>query len=406
MSRSPHHASAKRHDARSVAVGLAVAVLALVAGCGSGDDFTYNLTGAAPVCEAGQSGPTGRVTPVEYGLGLQSNVIRRQGDALWIVQSGSNSVARYNIETGSFDQHFIDVGDNRNPYDIAIAADEPRAYVTNYNSDSLTVATTQTGDRIDEYGSDGLDNPSGIALTDDYLYVTNIEYGVGNPFGPGHVTILDRDTGEVVGTKKTAAKNPQAARRIETPRGTRIAIVDAGSIDQSGGSPATAAGDGALELWKPNGNTSDDARTVHRLPVPGGNTRVGAPGRPAPTPDGRYLYFPSATAPVLFKFDLESNEWIRGTDDPIRVYESEGNSLHHAAIDSRGILYFSAFNEDAVYLVDTACDETLTGPIDVGRTRGLLEGPNSLAIWERGDDLRVYFNTSISNALGYIEASY
>src|SRR5690554_6355077 len=135
------------------------------------------------------------------------------------------------------------------------------------------------------------------------------------------------------------------------------------------------------------------------------------PARPVLANSGQTIYFPSATAPVLFKFDLDTRQWLRVSADSIFLRQKEDaaplqDGAFNATLDARGILYVSALNEDAVYLVDTACDEVLAGPIPVGTTDAQLEGPQDLAVIERDGETRVFFITTLSNAMGQITLDY
>src|SRR5690554_1533701 len=142
---------------------------------------------------------------------------------------------------------------------------------------------------------------------------------------------------------------------------------------------------------------------------------MGAPGRPVLANSGQTIYFPSATAPALLKFDLNTRQWLRGSADPILLHQKEKAApLQHGAcnatLDARAIPYVSALNEAAVYLVDTACDEVLAGSIPVGTTDSQLEGPQDLAVVENDGDIggptRVFFVTTLSNAMGKITLDY
>ena len=119
--------------------------------------------------------------------------------------------------------------------------------------------------------------------------------------------------------------------------------------------------------------------------------------------DQRTAYLAGATEPLLYKVDLETMTWIRGPENPIRINDLSGDALHHATMDERGIVYVTSFNEDALYLFDSTCDEKLAGPIDLGQSSTLLEGPHGIAIHGSGDRWQGYFAMSLSNVLGFVE---
>jgi DNA-binding beta-propeller fold protein YncE len=361
---------------------------------------TYKAGGA--VCEDGLPGPRAAVFPDVQTTGHGPNAIKSGDGYLWVVESGDNTVSRFDQATGGFDAYFIDVGNDRNPYDLHIDEEKHLAYITNWVSSTLTVASTQTGEVVEEIGvgTDDFDTPQGVAASDDYIYVTNTHYK-SNTFGDGSVTVLDRHSLDVLARVATAKKNPQFAEMISTPHGSRVAIVSSGEIDASG----IARTDGAVELWTETDDPGAPDKEIFVLETTD-DARMGAPGRPIVTPDGTRLYLPSATAPVLFALDLGQMQWLHDTSNPLTVYDSQDKALDTAAIDERGILYVTAFNEDALYLVDTACDEVVAGPIDLGTTPSYVEGPQDMQIVETSEGANLFFITGRSNAMGRVELGF
>jgi DNA-binding beta-propeller fold protein YncE len=373
----------------------------LVPACGPSSDSGGSSVDTGPaVCPDGPRRPEGSVDPGYATLGPTSNAIRQSDEHLWVVESGANTVSRLSVESGDFDSGFIDVGNGRNPYDVAVDSGEGVAWVTNNLEHTVTVADTGSGEVLAEIDGEAFDNPAGIALTDERAWVTNFELD-GREFGTGSLAVVDRETREVVASFDTEWKNPVYARPIETPDGPRVAITDAGVLEQQDGSwgPQSPAG---LELWRPDADLESPARQTFELGFDA-ERDIGAPGRPLPAPDGRHLYFASADAPVLFKFDLAEGAWDRGIEDPIELYETDDDALHHAAFGPDGLLYVTAYNQDAMYLVDPSCDEPLGGPIDLGTTDELLEGPHGVAVRPRGDRRTAYYIMSQANSLGRVE---
>lgn len=376
-----------------------------IAACGEPMAPPQTFDGRPPICQEGSGLPSGRVTPDFQTIGPTSNAVRRSDDALWLVESGSNTVSRFDLQEQTLQRGFIDVGEGRNPYDIAVDSSAQRAYITNWLSSTVSVADTETGRVIDELSYETFDFPQGIEVTEDYLYVTNVHFRGGDDasaFEPGTVTIIDRAERAVLRTVETEFKNPQFVRAIESPGGPRLAIVSSGVITRS----ADLASDGGLELWRPYRPGEPVDRTTHPLPVEpdaSGQPRIGAPGRPLPEPDGSHLYFTSATAPVVFKFDLQSDTWSRGTQDPIELYESQADTLHHGAFGPDGLLWVTAFNRDSLYVIDPGCDGVLADSIPLGATDALLEGPHGIQVARTGETRYAYYIMSRANALGRLQ---
>jgi len=348
-----------------------------------------------PVCSAGPARPALDLEPNLAELAPGGRAPKRVGTSLFVVQSLSNTVGRYDLESGAYERTFIDLGEGRNPFGIAFSPSGDRAWITNLARDTVSIADRSSGEVLAELENDSFDRPSAIAVGDRRAYVASTQLRGEGSFGAGRLTLVDRSDRSRTESVETEWKNPQHVRRIRTERGTRIAVVDTGVLTQSGEVRSPAG----LELWEPAGNLDPEHRRTYELgfdPEDG----VGAPGRPLPAPGGRYLYFTSATAPVLFKFDLERREWVRGVSDPIPLYETDALSLDRGAMGPDGILLVAAFNRDALYGFDTTCDERLFGPVDLGVAPERPEGPAGIAPVRRSSRTDVFYTMGLSNRLG------
>src|SRR5690554_4840704 len=79
-------------------------------------------TSVCGVSEAGKS--TGDQEYLVYprldSIGPSGNEVVVSGPYIWIVESGSNTIRRINKTSGKADANFIDLGNDRNPYQIFI----------------------------------------------------------------------------------------------------------------------------------------------------------------------------------------------------------------------------------------------------------------------------------------------
>lgn len=382
-------------------LSLPLSVATIACGTAESANNATDFEGGSPVCEGGPDRPSGSVRPNVSAIGPSSNALRRSDDDLWIVESGANTVSTFGLDSNSYREGFVDVGNDRNPYEIAFH--DELVFISNWIADSVTVADRSDGSVLTEIEADAFDNPQGLAATEQRLFVTNTELEGRNEFGAGSIAVVDRPSRSVERRVETAWKNPQYVRVVDSPRGRMLAVSEAGAISIVDGE-ARLDSPGGLELWPLDAQPPSEERQTFELGFDP-ESQVGAPGRPLPTPDGRFLYFTSATAPVLFKFDLEQKRWARGISDPIRLYETEGNALHHGRMDSRGVLYVTAFNRDALFLFDTRCDELLAGPIDLGTSADRLEGPQQIETVERRDESAAFYITR-SNALGRVQLDF
>ncbi len=407
----------------------AIFILILCAlGCGPvGGEQSSTTPSAEAVCAMGPSVPQLSVDPQVAGVGSLSQTLVHADEALWIVESGTNTVSRFDVATQTFEAGFVDVGNERNPYDIFIDEEAGVGFVTNYLANTVSVVNLEDGAVVRELvpmghrfagadtaavidhpvqeGAYRFDGPTGIAATEELLYVGNtrprFEDGL-LTMQAGTVTIIDRSDYAVVAVVETAAKNPQFITVDEEATGdATIWIADTGELAQRDG-VYTQTSDAALERWRQTQNPAAPEREAYMIPAPAPGSRVGAPGRPMVTPQGDAVYLASATAPVVFKLDVASRAWSRGPQNPITLYETDTDALHNGFIDANGVLWVVAFNRDALYIMDTRCDETLAGPIDLGISPADVEGPIAIVVTD-ADAPQAYYMTSTSNYLGRVE---
>jgi hypothetical protein len=381
-----------------------VALVALVAGCGdeAAEQAPPLLEAGPAVCGGGPTRPEAVHVPLVKPLGPSPNAIKTRVGALWIVQSGDNTVGRYDLATGAWDADFIDVGNDQNPYDVEVAGDE--VYVANFLGNTVTVADAVSGRVKRTLSHPTLKQPSAVAITQRRVYVGNVELQGPGRFGPGSVAVFDRATGDHLVTLPVAAPNPQYLSVIPSAAGERIVVVSTGGLRIVDGQ-AELTTEGAVEVWREQADPAQPLRTTLPVPLDPMQPRRGALGAPHPTPDGRYWYFASATSAELFKLDAVTLRWERGPDAPIRFAPEAPLSLHHAVMLADGALAISSFNEDALYLWDTTCDMLLAGPLALGESPSRLEGPHGLAVSRAGDGVHLWYITSLSNTLGKVMLS-
>lgn len=323
------------------------------------------------VCDEGPRDPSARIEREVAVTGSALNSMRRDGDEIFVVESGDNTVSRFDVQTGRYDP-LVDVGNERGPWDLFVTADE--LWITNYIASSVTVADRASGEVIDEIVGEELDGPAGVAVLDDVVYVGNTEYH-GEEYGPGSIAVLDRASHEVLGVVAAQRQNPQSLDVV----GDRVVVVDSGAFGYAGS--FVAGSEAAVEIWTPTADPlAPDVVTVVMPLVD--DRAVGIPGRPAHRAGSSVIYLPSATAPVVFSLDVVKGTWLRGPDDPIQLYETDGDALNHAAMGDDGVLWVTAYNEDALFLVDTRCDAVLDR-IEL-ESSSMLAGPHGVV--PVGDD--------------------
>ncbi len=358
-----------------------------LAGCTRGTGPGGDIPAAGPVCEAG---PAARPLAIERGvgvLGATAQSIRRFGDFAYITESGSNTVSELDLESGEL-RTLVDVGNDRGPWEVWAYEDE--LWITNFVADTVTVADRETGDVLAEIRGPRLEKPAGIAGTDRYVYVGNTEYRGVNDYGPGSVSIIDREARELVATRPIGAPNPLHLDVASFSFGERVVVVASGEHRFDDGGGAVAGSDGAVELWEETSVPEAPDVTTIEVPRSGADDRVGLPGRPLRVDDRIYLV--SAAAPVVFEVDAAAGRLV---GEPTAFSDVAGDALHDATIDDRGVLWISSFNRDAIYRVDTRCGAVLGDPIPIGGGERLTGLVGSV---ER--DGEVSFVMSFANELG------
>ncbi len=341
------------------------------------------------------------VYPRLDSIGPSGNEVVVSGPYIWIVESGSNTIRRVDKISGKADANFIDLGNDRNPYQIFVDEEKSEMLIANFGTNTLSVADLKSGKIIEEIAHDSLKSPSDVTVTSKYIYVSNVNYlGSTQGYGPGSITILNRKTRAVLGNLPTAHKNPQYITQIETIDGPRIAISNGGAL-RLGANGVFVESEGSLELWYEQEDPLKPMIEVYELGQLAHPT-IGAPGRAQITSDGRSVYAVSGISSSIFKLDLAEKRWVYAAENPHKFYESDGNATHNAVMAANDLLYITSFNQDALYVFDTACDEKLMGPVDLGTTGNMLEGPQSIALDSQSEFTDVYFLMSISNVLGKV----
>lgn len=360
-------------------------LLLLVAGCNPEPDVQTYPAGPA-ACPDGARRPAAAVERQLATVGTNVNAMRRAGDEAFLVESGDNTVSRLDLRTGGWSP-LVDVGNGRGPWDLAVTDDE--IWITNFVANTVTVADRATGEVLTELADPAFEGPSGVAVLGDRVYVSSVQFRGEGDYGPGAVHVIDRPSRRVLGSLATARQNPQALDAVDG----RLVVVDSGSFSFDG--TFVAGSEAAVEIWTPTSTPLEPDIIVLPLAA-GSDAAVGTPGRPAHRSGSPIIYLPSATAPVVFALDLNAGTWVRGGDDPIVLYETDRDALHHAALGEDGLLYVTAFNEDELILVDTSCDAVLARiPLE---TSSMLAGPHGVIPY--GD--AAYFVLALAAELGRV----
>lgn len=369
---------------------LTLALCALLLSCGASEPQAPQQGGLPPGDRALCQDPQAlrlRVDPEAWSTRPANNFVRVQGDVAWVVQSGSNTIGRLALDTGAWEPDFVDVsadGQGRNPWDLA--AYQGRLYITNLLTDTITVADASTGQLLGELGDLGLVAPGTPAAGQGLLVVPGTGF-VYPDYGPSQIVAL-RVLEQAPWLEPVALLEPSGVNTgwvsFDERRG-RFYAVSTGARSQDAASGVFGASSpGAVDVLDAQALLRGEGQRAMlgsiSLSLAPGELRAGSPRSLVLGPEGRYGYLPSSTAPHLYKVDLESLALLRGPEDPIEVYVGEGNQLTGLAFVAGGLGLVTAFNQDAAYVFDPGCEQSIAGPVGLG-TGPLLEGALDIA-WD------------------------
>ncbi|MDP8220868.1 MAG: T9SS type A sorting domain-containing protein [Candidatus Stygibacter frigidus] len=144
---------------------------------------------------------TGSVNNAFAALGYMPNRFVCNTQYIYVANSGDNSVQKIDINTGSTITN-IYLGTTVNPYDLAL--DEDFLYVSGGLSNQVYKIDLADDEVVDQVAVGG--NPAGMAIASNKLYVGNTDYMTN--YSNCSVSVIDLTTFEVISTIPTAA-NPQ-----------------------------------------------------------------------------------------------------------------------------------------------------------------------------------------------------
>jgi hypothetical protein len=207
-------------------------------------------------------------------------------------------------------------------------------------------------------------------------------------YGPGFVSVLDRETLLLVEDLTTSAVNPQALAR--TPQGVAVLCSGTTAFDENWN--ASPAAPGALDFF------DQDLTLLGSLPLP--NESVGA-GSGFPTSLvvlGSRVFVGSGIAPAIWAVDADTRQLIATR----RLHELPGNELI-SLFEADGLLGVLAFNSETLSLLDPTTLEEIPGPcaypFALDSRPETLTGPQS-AVYRNG---KIYLINALISTLSVFD---
>jgi YVTN family beta-propeller protein len=286
-----------------------------------------------------------------FGLAVAAPAAARDA---FVVNTGSGSVEMIDTASDETVDDPIDVGSA--PGGIAITPDGKRAYVTNFESESVSVIDTVSGAAVTTIAV-GL-HPRGVAINPDgtRAYVANE--------GSNSVSVIDTASNETVGLPITVGAEPLGI--AITPDGTRAYVAN----------------------WSPGSVSVIDTASNETvgLPIPVGSNPVAV----AITPDGTRAYVTNRGSDSVSAIDTASG----AVATPITVGDGP---MGVAITPDGGRAYVADENSNGVSVIDTESDDVVGGPITVG------EWPRGIAITPDGK--RAYVTNWFSDNVSVIDTA-
>jgi outer membrane autotransporter protein len=262
------------------------------------------------------------------GSGPTTAAVRGDESLVYVTNSNSNTVSVINTANNTV-VATINVG--ANPLGVAVSPDGTRAYVTNNGLGSNSVSVINTGTNTVVTTINGFGLPQGVAVSPDgtRAYVTNI--------GTNTVSVIDTATNTVVGAPIPVGSVPNAV--AFSPDGTR----------------AYVANDGATSVSVINTGTKTVVATV----------TVGvSPTAIAFSPDGTRAYVANVNGNSVSVIDTATNTVVAtiiGFNRPAGVaFSPDGTRA-----------YVTNFNGGNVSVIDTTTN-TVLGTIPAGNNPAFL----------------------------------
>lgn len=318
------------------------------------------------------------------------------------------------------------------PVGIAFFNDE-HAYVTNLISQTVAIVNIQdmTCETIisqDEGNFTPCDeviivdegtfaNPAGIVIAHNKAYVANqnIDNSTFAPMGKGFITVIDSETNEIDTVIDATGEGTSGTGKGIMLFNDKVYVVNSGNVlfdFDTGLFSCDTESPISIDVINTASDTVEDSI---EFPLSEINPTVCSPESISASPDGDFAYIGSQISGVLFKINLNTNDLIRGSGDPIIITDTEGlDATFDIEFSSSGYGFVAMFNSDTVFVFDPEIDDIspfpFLGEFPVG-LRGdnpssdFFDGPQVMAITDNGQNPDLFFITGISEQLGSINTS-
>lgn len=331
------------------------------------------------------------LTITEIGVtGTYANQMMFKDNNLYIVNSGDNSIQKIDLNNNSSLNPYISLPLDSNPYYFDIQNDE--IYVSNLMTNSISrVKLNELNNvvNIKIEGEQSFLQPEGITANDDYIFVTNTNITYDENWNQvvqdGFLSIINKNDNTFNKKYTTSQKNSQ---RVFI-NNNKAYVINSGTIkfdDNYVSLPTSNASVDILNLSNP-GYSFDKSLTFNYVD---GTTKGNINNYCIMN---NKLYLASGSAGEIYSINLETDEIINNTNNPIVTEEVTG--LQNAMLNvecANNKIYAIDFNKDKLYIIDTNDENKVIYSSKI--TSGDLEGPLGITKDTTGENIYIFFGIS------------
>jgi hypothetical protein len=282
--------------------------------------------------------------------GLFPNRLYVIGDTVWVVNSGDDELASYDLQTLEPRALEISTPKYSNPWEADFMLTSPAGVLTTLFG-GVYQFNYSTGESapVDTTGFRAFASPNGVAILGGTAWVANpnpISY-FPSAFDVGWLSEIELGADpKVVAEIETDWFNPQ---NVITD-GRYVYVSCTGTVDFAPPDYLPAALDsGAVQVIDP----------ANRKIIASYDLGRGGPGPMAISPDRRYLYVGSNVAGHIFRIDLFNDTVLNDSSNPIVIDDSVMTYIPMLEMLPNGLLVCPSFNTDTIHFIDS-----FTGNVD------------------------------------------
>jgi len=256
--------------------------------------------------------------------GQAPNQLVAHNDMLYLVNSATDNIFVIDPKNDSAVKKIIPLDEGSNPWFMAFVS-ETKAYVTNYNLNSVSVIDVENGSIINSIPV--RQTPEGIIVVGERAFITNAGYmGWNEPYASGTVSVIDTQTETVIYTLNVPT-NPQD---LALAPDEKIHVICTGNYIDSFGAVAVI------------NNIAASPTVVDTIEIGGtpGDIEITKSGK------GYCIAWGDMTNGYLYKYDALTGIISNNVDNPILVGPNVSRLMYDSKEDVLWIPYMTEWGGD------------------------------------------------------------